>query len=201
LPLYFQRQEGDEKSFEISEVMVDDGSGLLHPYETKAGANYFEIKIGDKDQTVSGRQKYVISYQVAGAVFPDADGDKVYWPAINPEWRVPIRQSRVDFNFPSHIDPLQVMSKCELGQRGSGRPCYSRTKEQSGKVEGLVFMSEDVLPPGQGLFINVGLPVGVLERPSFWDHWRAYLPWAGLFAAVSVGVAAFLRAKRCRARI
>jgi hypothetical protein len=89
--------------------------------ETEDGSA-FGIKIGDKDETVSGVKHYVISYDVGGVVNSFSDHQELYWNAIGTEWSVPVASAKVIVEGPAGIQKVA----CFAGFQGSTNPCASQ---------------------------------------------------------------------------
>ena len=81
------------------------------------------IKIGDKDETVTGVHTYDIAYRVEGALNAFPDHDELYWNAIGDEWPVSISDASVRVTAPADIQRVA----CYAGPSGSTIPCDGST--------------------------------------------------------------------------
>jgi hypothetical protein len=122
------------------------------------------IKIGRKNETVSGTRTYVLDYTVRGAfnrirtTGTGADGasvpphDELYWNITGDEWQVPIKHAGVIVNAPAA--PIAV--QCFRGGRGSTDTCPVRPGSPSS------FTATD-LQPEQGMSILLAYPTGTVD--------------------------------------
>jgi uncharacterized membrane protein YgcG len=135
-----------------------------------AGNGLTRIKIGDADQTITGRHTYRIAYTVQGAMNAFADHDELYWNAIGDEWATTIDQATVRVTMPGEI----VGVACFAGAHGSGLDCT-----QSSSHGPTARFAETTLYPFEGLTIVVGVTKGaVTVQPPIlqerWDPARAF---------------------------
>ena len=73
--------------FEVTSVT--DATGTPWKYTKSRNRADVELKIGDADRTISGKQSYRIAYRVTGALNAFVDHDELYWNVNGPEWPVP----------------------------------------------------------------------------------------------------------------
>lgn len=82
---------GDDKHNRIygfEAVSVTDAAGKPWPYtQSRVGANV-QLKIGDADRTISGKQLYRIVYRVRDALNAFGDHDELYWNVNGAAWPV-----------------------------------------------------------------------------------------------------------------
>src|SRR5206468_3896365 len=72
-------------------------------------------------RTVSGRQTYVLDYDVRGAMNAFPDHAEVFWNAVGTEWSAAVRRATVAVEGPA--PPTEAA--CYAGPDGSGLPCTS----------------------------------------------------------------------------
>lgn len=131
---------------------VDNGT-QRHKYETsRVGAN-LRIKIGDPDLTVTGRQRYRITYTVRGALNAFEASDELYWNATGNDWSVRIESALVVVEAPS-ISRVT----CFEGRRGSDAPCRGALLSTTSAS----FLATRSLAPSEGLTFVVELPKGAV---------------------------------------
>lgn len=135
-----------------------------------SGDSDIVIRIGEEDTFVSGRQSYVISYRLDGAMNRFADVDELAWNVTGEGWPVPIQSaSAIVAGAPV------VQAACFQGRFGSQEPCG----EASHSDEQAAFRATD-LAPGEGLTVSVGFEQGVIDvgapilEPK-WDLARAFV--------------------------
>jgi uncharacterized membrane protein len=158
---------GGTFSLRISNVSVaNESGGLLTFTETRSGGKYI-IKIGDPVKTVSGEQVYVIKYNVKRAINFFENHSELYWNAVGSGWDVPIDQERVNIFLPASIEEAWLQTECFSGAENSSKNCVSKRYTYSGQglVSDIVFIN-DRLQPREGLTTVVGLPLGIIAKPS-----------------------------------
>lgn len=99
---------------EVSEVAVRSASA---PAEVQVSDGYggTELRIGDPDQTVTGRHRYVIEYRLTGVVVDD----KLALDAIGTEWEAPIGDATITLTAPYQLrNP-----SCHQGETFSSAGC------------------------------------------------------------------------------
>lgn len=143
-------------------------NGESATYETTTNDNYFRIKIGDADKTISGKNTYSINYTAKGVLRGFPDHDELYWNVTGNNWPVPIKQAMASVTLPSKgIEKIA----CFQGYAGSQGDCIAQKQsEQTAQ-----FSTRDVLDSQQGLTIVTGytkgmVPLLVAQRPkTFWE--------------------------------
>ena len=162
IPYEYETDEGTFK-LRLSDFEVWDGSGNPLSFDKSKSGGYVELKIGDPDKYVTGVQVYQIKYKVKRAVEFFESHDEFYWDAIGDEWTIPIQKSYVAIESPGSI----TQAVCYTG-------VYEST-EQGCQVSGVgsskVAMSRgEVLNPGEGFTIVIGVNKGVLVQPTWKDR-------------------------------
>ena len=97
IPVEYQI-EGDPRHHRLitlSNIEVDNGDGQEHEFSRSRVGRNLQLKIGDPDRTISGTQRYRISYRVAGAFNSFETHDEFYWNVTGNEWEAPIESSNV----------------------------------------------------------------------------------------------------------
>ncbi len=155
---------GSPRTIEISSIMVTDGTGRLLRAEYSGGGNFMQLKIGEPDVLVSGRQRYVIKYTVWGAInqsYPDRD--EFYWNVTGDTWDVPIGVARADVALPLPLKEDKVTTTCLVGPVGGLVPCVasSTPQEGTGVVNSVRFTYADTLFRNEGLTAIVSIPKGI----------------------------------------
>jgi uncharacterized membrane protein YgcG len=146
-----------ERVYRVDVQSVRDANGRGLTYETtQSGANV-QIRIGDADKIVTGKQSYRITYTVRGALNQFADHDELFWNVNGPEWSVPLRA--VSATVHTTFDALTTV-QCFEGPLGSTKPCQSSVAPQRA-----AFSATTALPAGQQLTIVTALRKGAVTAP------------------------------------
>jgi uncharacterized membrane protein YgcG len=177
-----------QRVYELLVLSVADASGRGWHFETYGHGSNVEIKIGDADRTVTGRQQYRITYVVRGALNGFPDHDELFWNVTGSEWAVPITSATATVRAPA-----------QLNQTG----CYAgalRSTDRCGGIEsianGAIYKSGRTLEPGDDFTIVAGLRKGVVPEPQpilrdrpreLADFFDLQPTWLALAAFVAVG--------------
>jgi hypothetical protein len=156
IPVEYQI-EGDPRHhrlIKLENITVDDGS-QPHRFEKSRNDANLELKIGDPDETVSGVQRYRISYRVIGALNAFDSHDEFFWNVTGDDWDAPMQRVRATLRAPQ----LQEVT-CYQGSRGSRLTC--ETSQQGATAQ---FAARGGLSTFQGLTIVAAVPKGVLDVP------------------------------------
>ena len=171
--------------YELQVLSVTDAQGRPWRYETSTNGANVQIKIGDPDRIVTGRQRYRISYVVRGALNGFPDHDELYWNVTGGDWPVVISQASATVRAPAAF----TQTTCYSGPTGSTARC--------GGIEtisrGAVFTAGGALIPGDQLTVVTSLSKGVVPepRPILQDRERDFSEWFDL-APVWLAIAAFV---------
>jgi Predicted membrane protein (DUF2207) len=113
--------------------------------EVTGTAQQARVRIGDPDETVSGRHRYRIAYPLAGV----APGGRLAWDAVGTAWPVPIAGVELHVVAPWRLEG----ARCVGGAAGSEDPCQVAQPEP-----GHLVATVDDLDDGEGvtLFATAG---------------------------------------------
>ena len=154
IPVIYEWDPRHNRVYDLAVDSVTDVSGRDWRYTTADNGADKEIKIGDPNQTVSGRQSYVIAYTVKGALNGFADHDELYWNVTGDQWAVPIKAASASVTVPAGG---LLWTHCFQGETGSTEAC--RESSTTGQGD---FASTRVLDAGQQLTVVVGMKKGVV---------------------------------------
>ena len=120
------------------------------------------VQVGNKNATVSGKQTYVLSYDIEGALNATAGAngsklDEFYWNVTGSEWQIPIDSTSVTVTGPA---PSKAIT-CATGSPGSNSSCLSQTTTSTGAT-----FTQSELPAGSGVTIDVGWPAGTFASAA-----------------------------------
>lgn len=162
------------------------------PFPSEGGT--VSIRIGDPDETVTGRHTYVIRYEVRGAMNGFGAPPELQWNVTGNAWPVPIASATATV---TGGDPQRLA--CFRGQFGASDTCAARHDGRGASFEA------EALLPGEGMTAVVGFAPGsvAVRAPILLERWSFPRAFAGSGWAVPVafllgllgvgGVAALLR--------
>jgi len=154
IPVLYEWDQRHNRAYDLAVDSVTDVSGRRSwSYQVLDNGVYKEIKIGDPNQTLSGRQSYVIAYTVKGALNGFNDHDELYWNVTGNQWAVPIKEASATVTVPAGG---LLWTHCFQGETGSRETC----RESSTAGEG-DFAATRVLDAGQQLTVVVGMKKGI----------------------------------------
>lgn len=135
----------------------------------------FDIKIGDKNETVSGPQHYEIKYRVYNAFFYENDAIHFYWNIKSDLWQAPFK--KVDFTI--HPPENTRVSAEDFFVYSGWKGITDETSEFDIRFENGVFQAESDSDfksgPGASVTALLNLPPGSInELKSFWPYWTNY---------------------------
>ncbi|HVF19990.1 MAG TPA: DUF2207 domain-containing protein, partial [Mycobacteriales bacterium] len=157
IPVRFEHDGTYDRVYPIDDVLVSGGRGTPTDTDVSTSGGVKTLKIGDPDKTISGRHRYVIRYDVRGAINRFDDHDELYWNAVGTEWPVGITTATVSVTGPGAIGRIA----CFAGPDGSSLPCDTARVDGARAVFG-----QGSLPPSGGLTVVVALPPGAVARPG-----------------------------------
>jgi hypothetical protein len=158
LPARVRYDADNDRVYRLAVLGVHGSSGSPDQYQLENEGPVLRVRIGDPDQTITGRHVYTIDYRVRGALDGFEDHDELYWFAVGVHWPVPIQRASATVTAPAAISHLA----CNAGPSGLPRPCTSSAVDGA-KV---LFTATD-LGSYEGLAVGVGFPTGVvpMSRP------------------------------------
>ncbi len=174
---------------ELIDVKVD---GQATNVKKQRAGNYFYLRIGDPDKTITGAHNYQITYRIE-PVMEKAENKAVFiWDVVGDQWRVPIREAKSKISFP---DGASINStRCYAGKSGTQQQnCQVKsdqntieartTKELPANAGITVYADDTTTQYSNYLFIN--------NRPT-----QEYFPLVGY--VVGVGALIFGLSRRLR---
>ena len=156
IPVRYVYDNRQDRYYNLNINSVTDGTSPLQ-YDAYTSGPDEVIKIGDPNRTVSGAQRYVISYTVQGALNRFSDRDELFWNVDGDMWPVPKQSVTASVELPAGSF---VEAACYQGPRGSREGC---------KVAGLnnffTYTSTRPLASGEQMSIAVSLVKGAVNVP------------------------------------
>jgi uncharacterized membrane protein YgcG len=151
----FGSGDGKDRVYRYDNISVTSPSGASALFSTTL-SNALQIRIGNKNATLNGKQVYVISYDIAGALNRAAQGDgsfldEFYWNATGNYWNVPIARTTITVHGAGDVSKIA----CFAGAQGSQLACADA--KQSG---GSATFQHGFLGANEGVTMDVGFPDG-----------------------------------------
>ena len=103
--------DGNDRVYELTDVGVSSPTGAPSSVDRSESGGEVTLRIGDPDRTVSGRQEYVVTYTVDGALNAFDDHDELYWNAIGAEWQAPILAATATVELAGHLDAAGLLRR------------------------------------------------------------------------------------------
>jgi uncharacterized membrane protein YgcG len=156
IPLRYRYNDTNDRYYRLSVMTVTDGTQNV-PYTTSVVSDNEVIKIGDPNRLVTGVNRYVITYRVAGAMNSFSDHDELFWNVDGALWPVP-KQSVTA----SVILPASSFQKaaCYQGPSGSTEACKYQTSGDT-----VSYSSTRTLASGEQMSVVVALNKGAVSVP------------------------------------
>jgi uncharacterized membrane protein YgcG len=178
LPVRYRYDDRYDRVYPVHVLKVSGSPGTPDQYKVEDVGATLRIRIGDPDQTITGRHDYAVVYRVEGTLNGFPDHDELYWNAIGTQWRVPIGRAAVRVSAPAAISRVA----CYAGPLGATTPCAS--SQADGRT---AFFAATGLSRNQGVTVVVGFPTGVVPapRPILDERWslaRAFAATPGTLA-------------------
>ncbi|MEN2281606.1 DUF2207 domain-containing protein [Algoriphagus sp. SE2] len=185
----FQTPEGrlEKREIEITNIEVPDYKfEKSSSFEQRLSGNA-QIKIGDADYTIEGRQLYEIRYRVYNAFIHDEDQVQFYWNLKPMNWDPGFENIEFNIQVPESIDLNQGDYFIYSGRLDNSEPSSDFTTSYSigvfsGKSqEGFISYS------GESVTVLLKLPANsIKEIKPLWPFWSDY-GWLFFIGAVYFG--------------
>src|SRR5258706_4538562 len=127
IPLWYRYDDTRHRYYLLDVKSVTDGSKALIHSDSIDHDNQV-IKIGDPARTVSGAQRYVITYIVQGTMNSFADHDELFWNVDGALWPVAKRSVTATVNLPASAFQKAT---CYEGPTGSRQGCTFTSSAQA----------------------------------------------------------------------
>lgn len=172
IPVRVPYDQDNDRVYDVSDVEVTSPSGAPADVDESESSGVLTVRVGDPDETITGRHVYVVTYRVDGALNAFPDHVELYWNAVGADWSVPIAAARVRVEAPGDVERYA----CFSGPVGSTLPCAAAAPTGPDAVE----FSDD-LAAYEALTVVVGLPASAVTAtgPVLEERWtlrRAVTP-------------------------
>jgi len=182
IPFRYQSAAGDDQETPIDILSVTKPSGQKWNYSVSKKGNVINVRIGDADRYVKGRQTYVISYRVQNMIMYFDDHDELYWNVTGNYWKAPIERASATVTLATNETSSKLPTACYTGEYGSNQSqCDIETGENNA-----TFRTTARLGVGEGLTIAFGFDKGLVAKPSGWqkfwwavnlrENWVFFIP-------------------------
>lgn len=165
IPYRYRTELGKRLIMPIDVKSVKDQSGRNWKYRVSHQGNVINIRIGDADKYVDGRQVYVITYTVRNALLFLKDHDELYWNVTGNAWKAPITHASATVKLETQQKSKLLQASCYTGTYGSNQSDC----EHSLTDNGATFVCNTSLHPGQGFTIALGFDKGLVAAPGAWQ--------------------------------
>ena len=160
IPLIKENVDGKKFKMSVESISVEDTVGNQYQYEVNNGKD-INIKIGDPNKTITGKNTYIINYTVSGALTYFDTYDELYWNAIGNSWKIPIEYAFVQIELPKEIPSRELKYTCYTGLPGSAeKNCVVRHQFAN-------FITYEVLGSlnsGEGITVVLDFPTGHVAK-------------------------------------
>jgi hypothetical protein len=119
IPLRYRYDDNHDRIYSLQVQSVTDGSKPVR-YVISGFTENQTIKIGDPNILITGKQRYVITYIVRGAMNSFSDHDELFWNVDGALWPVPKLAVGATVHLPS---PALQKAACYQGPAGSRETC------------------------------------------------------------------------------
>lgn len=163
IPVVYDRY-GNNYTVDLKVKQVTTTGGQYVPVNASRLGRDFHMKIGDPKKSIMGLHQYHIHYTVRRAINFFHDAPEIYWNVTGNESHMPIDKVVAHVVFPPVKDKSEVRAEAFVGEEGS-----TKTVPHSIDSTSVTFTSGK-LSPGEGLTVVVGLPKGLIQKPTEWQE-------------------------------
>ena len=166
IPFRYTDELGSTIKTPIKVLSVTDGSGRNLKYRVTRVGSAINIRIGNPDKFVWGRNTYVIGYTVDNAILFFDDHDELYWNVTGNYWKAPIKEASANVSIAVKDRSRELWAACYTGVYGSRESlCGFETSDNRGE-----FFTKTDLRTGEGFTIAFGWNKGLVSPPSAWKR-------------------------------
>jgi hypothetical protein len=156
IPLRYRYDDAHDRYYSLEVVSVTDGVKPITHTDSIDNDNYV-IQIGDPYYLVTGANRYVITYKVAGVLNSFSDHDELFWNVDGALWPVPKESVTATVTLPANS--FQKAS-CYQGPTGSREACAYASSDST-----VSFNSTRQLGSGEQMSIVIALNKGAVTVP------------------------------------
>jgi len=156
IPVRYRYDSTRDRYYDLNVGSVTDGTRPI-PYTAYLDGADQVIKIGDPNFLVTGPNRYVITYTVAGAMNSFADHDELFWNVDGGQWPVAKRSVTATMTVPPQSFQKAA---CYQGPSGSRENCNFTDTGNS-----VTFSSTRTLQSGEQMSAVTALNKGAVNVP------------------------------------
>lgn len=166
LRVKFRHTDTHDRVYPVSNVRVTGSPGTPLETEVENDGAYRVIRVGDPDRTITGAHRYVVTYDLDGALNRFEGHDELYWNAVGPDWDVLIERSTVRVRAEAAISAVN----CYAGPLDSRFPCRRSVADGRSAT-----FEHGLIAPRQAMTIAVALPERYAAKPGplLRERWSA----------------------------
>jgi uncharacterized protein (TIGR04222 family) len=166
VPVRYPYDARRDRLAHLEVVSINASGGASGSYTVSDYGNDERIRIGDPDNTISGRHTYDITYRVTGALNAFADYDELVWNVMGAGWPVPADSVNATVDVPAAITRVQ----CTTGPVGSNEAC---TEARSNGTRAT--FAQAPVAAFSAVTATVALPKGAVTvaAPTLVDHFTS----------------------------
>ncbi|MBK8955390.1 MAG: DUF2207 domain-containing protein [Saprospiraceae bacterium] len=135
-----------------------------HPFQVNRLGIGIQIRIGDPDVYLTGRQTYDIRYSVENGLLHGEAGPEFYWNLIGDQWEVPIEEASFKVTLPKGIRIGEEDYEIRTGAYGSVEQSSSANWENN------VLTGKSLVTLGNytGMTVAIRMPKGSVQEYPFY---------------------------------
>lgn len=157
-------------------------------YSVSETNGYKELKIGDANKLLTGRNVYTITYTVTGVLRGFGDHDELYWNVTGDKWDVFIHKADAIVTLPKEAI---TQITCFEGVSGSQAPCASKLASP----QLATFSTSGMLGSSEGLTVAVAykkgaIPLLTAKPPK--TFFEKLISWESLMTILTVFLIGFV---------
>lgn len=165
IPYRYEDELGNTVYMPIEVLSVTDGNGSHLRSKVSKMGNIVNIRIGDADIYVQGKQIYKIVYKVTNGLLYFDDKDELYWNVTGNSWDAEIEHVTATVTLNSSTTIQNYDYACYTGGYGaSGSQCIFEPTSNGGK-----FQTTTSLDSYKGFTIAYSFDKGIVAEPSGMD--------------------------------
>jgi len=164
IPVVYDYNQTHNRIYKLTVERVTNAGGSAWPYTVERNGANEQIRIGDPDRTVSGKQTYRITYRVRGALNAFDDHDELFWNVNGRDWDVPFREVSASVLL---AGGGLASATCFQGTLGSLQPC-----DLAAGTERIEYRATAPLAAGEELTLVAAVRKGVLPAPELFLEQR-----------------------------
>lgn len=176
-------ENGKRYVLEIFIQSVTDEVGKAYKYSTTTTKDSYQVKIGDADTLVTGKNTYNITYIVSGALTYFSEHQELYWNATGDRWEIPILNASTQVQFSESVGNTLLDVVCYTGLKGS-----TESNCQTSKTSNSVIVTTQNLNVGEGLTFAVKFPPDYAQilkpKKDYSEFWQTVLEILLVIAAI-----------------